>query len=100
MFVMIKNVKTYLADICADFATLHKELNGSHPLIGRESRLPRKIMHVRRQPLHEVLETSIVALRIDPVDVRSDVVNSEVQQAVHDGNRRRETISIFLVSQV
>lgn len=66
--------------IAANLPTPDKEIKGRHPLIGAQPRLPREVVEVCDQPLHEILEARIAALRVDTDRVRRDVVDREIQK--------------------
>jgi hypothetical protein len=69
-----------MADITADLATAHEEVEGCHPLLRAQSRLPRKVVQVCHQTGHEVLEARIGALRVYEVGIGGDVVDGEVEE--------------------
>lgn len=57
-----------------------KKVQRRHPLRRAQPRLPRKVMPVRNQPLHEVINTRIPALRTDSHHIGRNVICCKVQQ--------------------
>jgi hypothetical protein len=78
----------YLSHICAYLPNLRQELYASHPLIETQSRLARKVVHVRYQALHDVFQAWVGALRVYAVYVLSDVVDCEVFERGNRGSVR------------
>lgn len=73
-------MKTDLSHIRTNLPNLRQELYSSHPLIETQSRLASKVVQVRDQTLHHILETWVCALRVNTVHILGDVFDSEVLQ--------------------
>lgn len=71
---------TYIPHIATDLAARDEEGQTSHPLVGAEAGLARKIVQVGDQPRHDVLEASIAALGVDADCVGRDIVDGEVEE--------------------
>ena len=69
---------TYLSHICTYLADLCEELDPGHPFIEAQSCFARKVVEVRDEALHNVLEAWIAALRVYAMDVLGDVFDGEV----------------------
>lgn len=69
-----------MADIAADLTTPHEKVQCGHPFLGAQPGLTRKVVQVRHEARHEILEPRIAALRVDQVSVLGDVVDREIQQ--------------------
>lgn len=66
--------------VAANLPAPHEEVERRHPLVCAQPRLARKVVQVRDEPLHEVLEARILALRVDADRVGRDVVDRQIQQ--------------------
>lgn len=66
--------------IATHLPTSHQKVQRRHPLRRAQPRLPRKVMQVRNQPLHEVIDTRIPALRTDSHHIGRNIICCEVQQ--------------------
>lgn len=69
-----------VALVVRDLARRDQKLDGRHPLLRRQPRLPRKVVQVRHQPLHDVAEARRWRLRVYHVCVLRDVVDGEVEE--------------------
>ena len=69
---------TYMANVAADLTTRHQKVQCCHPLLGAKPGLSGKVMEMRHEARHEVLEPRIFALGVDQVSVWGDVVNREI----------------------
>lgn len=69
---------TYMANVAADLTTRHQKVQCCHPFLGAKPGLSGKVMEMRHEARHEVLEPRIFALGVDQVSVWGDVVNREI----------------------
>lgn len=65
-----------MTHVGADLPAPDQKVQRRHPLVGAEARLAREVVQVRHQPLHQVPEPRVLALRVDSVCVGRDVVDS------------------------
>lgn len=66
--------------VATNLSAADEEIQRRHPLVGAQPRLPRKVVQMGDQPFHEVLESCIVALRVDANGVGCDVVDRQIQE--------------------
>lgn len=69
-----------MANVIADLPAANKEVQCCHPFLAAESRLAGKIMEMCHETRHQVGEPLVLALRVDSISVRGDVIDGEVQQ--------------------
>jgi hypothetical protein len=69
---------TYMANVAADLTTRHQKVECCHPFLGAKSGLSGKVMEMRHEARHEVLEPRIFALGVDQISVWGDVVDREI----------------------
>ena len=73
----------YLPHVCTYLPDLGQELDACHPLVEAQPCLARKVVEVRDETLHDVLQPWVGALRVDADDVLGDVVDCQVLQDRH-----------------
>lgn len=68
-----------LARVAAFLPRRGEEIDRGHPFVGGEPRFARKVVQVRHQLRHDVLETLVGALRVNEERVRGDVLGGKVE---------------------
>lgn len=80
VMIMEGKIQTYLSHISAYLPGLRQEFDSSHPLIGTEACLARKVMEMRNQPFKHIFHARIFAKGIDQNHILSDVIDCEVAE--------------------
>lgn len=69
-----------MSHISANLPSCDEKVQCHHPLLGAQTSLARKVVQMRDQPLHEVLEARIFGLIVNLDSIRRDIVDCQIEQ--------------------